>query len=56
MHKIVVKVKRIGGGFGGKETAALKVALPCAVAAMKYSILRLKRNNRKIFALNLLNH
>lgn len=35
MHKIVVRVKRIGGGFGGKESATLKVALPCVVAALK---------------------
>ncbi|VDP18129.1 unnamed protein product [Soboliphyme baturini] len=34
-HKISVKVKRIGGGFGGKETSSLVVALPVAVAARK---------------------
>ncbi|CAJ0935919.1 unnamed protein product, partial [Mesorhabditis belari] len=34
-HKIVVKVKRIGGGFGGKETASPLIAVPCALAAMK---------------------
>lgn len=33
----MVKVKRIGGGFGGKQTAAFIVALPCAVAALKYT-------------------
>lgn len=34
-NKIVSKVKRIGGGFGGKESAALIVTLPTAVAAYK---------------------
>ena len=29
-------MKRIGGGFGGKETAASLVALPVAVAARKH--------------------
>ncbi|XP_050346647.1 xanthine dehydrogenase-like [Nymphalis io] len=32
-HKVVVKVKRIGGGFGGKETRAAVLAIPVAVAA-----------------------
>ncbi|XP_072938679.1 xanthine dehydrogenase-like [Epargyreus clarus] len=34
-HKVVAKVKRIGGGFGGKETRATTLALPVAVAAYK---------------------
>ncbi|KAK3754121.1 hypothetical protein RRG08_024195 [Elysia crispata] len=34
-HKIVVKVKRLGGGFGGKETRNVGVLLPAAVAAIK---------------------
>ncbi|XP_013187119.1 xanthine dehydrogenase [Amyelois transitella] len=34
-HKIVSKVKRLGGGFGGKETRAALLALPVAVAAYK---------------------
>ncbi|GFS04497.1 xanthine dehydrogenase/oxidase [Elysia marginata] len=34
-NKIVVKVKRLGGGFGGKETRNVTVLLPAAVAAMK---------------------
>ncbi|XP_047530210.1 xanthine dehydrogenase-like [Vanessa atalanta] len=32
-HKVVAKVKRIGGGFGGKETRAVVLAIPVAVAA-----------------------
>lgn len=34
-HKVVAKVKRIGGGFGGKETRATTLSLPVAVAAYK---------------------
>lgn len=34
-HKVVSKVKRIGGGFGGKETKSAILALPVAVAAYK---------------------
>lgn len=34
-HKIVSKVKRIGGGFGGKETRASILAVPVAIAAFK---------------------
>lgn len=34
-HKVVSKVKRIGGGFGGKETRPSIVALPVAIAAYK---------------------
>uniref|UniRef100_A0A7G3B8P1 Xanthine dehydrogenase n=1 Tax=Lutzomyia longipalpis TaxID=7200 RepID=A0A7G3B8P1_LUTLO len=34
-HKIVVHVKRIGGGFGGKETRHPLVAIPVAFAAYK---------------------
>lgn len=33
--KITVRVKRIGGGFGGKEIRCLLVALPCVVASNK---------------------
>ena len=32
-NKIVSKVKRIGGGFGGKETRSIQLAAICAVAA-----------------------
>jgi xanthine dehydrogenase molybdopterin-binding subunit B len=32
-HKVFVHVKRIGGGFGGKETAAVIVAVPTAAVA-----------------------
>lgn len=34
-HKVVSKVKRIGGGFGGKETRAAILAVPVAIAAYK---------------------
>ncbi|RVE54764.1 hypothetical protein evm_000531 [Chilo suppressalis] len=34
-HKIISKVKRIGGGFGGKETRAAILALPVAIAAYR---------------------
>ncbi|XP_025104170.1 xanthine dehydrogenase/oxidase-like isoform X3 [Pomacea canaliculata] len=35
LHKVTVRTKRIGGGFGGKELRAPLVALPAAVAAVK---------------------
>ncbi|KAG8531083.1 uncharacterized protein KY384_004440 [Bacidia gigantensis] len=34
-NKIVTKVKRLGGGFGGKETRSVQLAAICAVAAKK---------------------
>lgn len=34
-NKIVSKVKRLGGGFGGKETRSIQLAAICAVAAKK---------------------
>ncbi|KAF2172542.1 hypothetical protein M409DRAFT_17772 [Zasmidium cellare ATCC 36951] len=34
-NKIVSKVKRLGGGFGGKETRSVQLAGICAVAAKK---------------------
>lgn len=34
-NKIVSKVKRLGGGFGGKETRSIQLAGICAVAAKK---------------------
>lgn len=34
-HKVVAKVKRIGGGFGGKECRPALLALPVAIAAYK---------------------
>uniref|UniRef100_A0A1I7XZV4 xanthine dehydrogenase n=1 Tax=Steinernema glaseri TaxID=37863 RepID=A0A1I7XZV4_9BILA len=34
-HKVVVKVKRIGGGFGGKESCCGIFAAPAALAAQK---------------------
>ncbi|XP_025200769.1 xanthine dehydrogenase [Melanaphis sacchari] len=34
-NRVVCKTKRLGGGFGGKETKAFTIAVPCAVAAVK---------------------
>lgn len=33
--RITVKTKRIGGGFGGKESRGMLVSLPCAIAAQR---------------------
>lgn len=35
-NRIVVRVKRLGGGFGGKESRTSLVALPVAFAAHRY--------------------
>ncbi|XP_041988452.1 xanthine dehydrogenase-like [Aricia agestis] len=43
-NKVVTTVKRIGGGFGGKETRANVLAVPVAVAAYK-----LKKPIRAVF-------
>ncbi|XP_030369374.1 xanthine dehydrogenase [Scaptodrosophila lebanonensis] len=34
-HRIVCRAKRLGGGFGGKESRAISVALPVALAAYR---------------------
>lgn len=34
-NRVVAKVKRLGGGFGGKETRSVQVSGICAVAAKK---------------------
>jgi xanthine dehydrogenase/oxidase len=36
-HKVVCRVKRIGGGFGGKETRSVLVSAAAAVAAQKHN-------------------
>lgn len=35
MNKVVIRAKRLGGGFGGKESRAAVVALPVSLAAHK---------------------
>ncbi|KAI9804611.1 MAG: hypothetical protein M1833_006685 [Piccolia ochrophora] len=35
-NKVVAKVKRLGGGFGGKETRSVQLAAICATAAKKH--------------------
>ena len=35
ISRINIRVKRLGGGFGGKETREALVALPVAIAAYK---------------------
>ncbi|ALC47458.1 ry [Drosophila busckii] len=34
-HRIVCRAKRLGGGFGGKESRGISVALPAALAAYR---------------------
>ncbi|XP_046388161.1 xanthine dehydrogenase [Ischnura elegans] len=36
-NRIVCRVKRIGGGFGGKESRGALLALPVAIAALKFN-------------------
>ncbi|GMM27967.1 hypothetical protein DAMA08_006830 [Martiniozyma asiatica (nom. inval.)] len=35
-HRVIAKVKRLGGGFGGKESRAALWSSLCAIAAKKY--------------------
>lgn len=34
-NRVVCRVKRMGGGFGGKETRSVVLCIPVAVAAYK---------------------
>lgn len=36
-HKINARVKRLGGGFGGKESRSVPIACYCALGASKYN-------------------
>ena len=38
MNKVVVKVKRLGGGFGGKETRCTPLIVAAAFAASKVNL------------------
>lgn len=35
-NKVNVRVRRLGGGFGGKETRTTLISIPLAIAANKY--------------------
>ena len=35
-HKVVVRAKRLGGGFGGKESRTVPITAAAAIAAFKH--------------------
>lgn len=37
VNRVVIRVKRLGGGFGGKESRATLLSTVVAVAANKYN-------------------
>lgn len=45
-NKIAVRVKRLGGGFGGKESRSMLLALPVAFAAHRYRHVPIERNKQ----------
>ncbi|EFN79891.1 Xanthine dehydrogenase [Harpegnathos saltator] len=38
INKVNIRVKRLGGGFGGKESRPILLAIPVAVAAHRYKV------------------
>ncbi|KAJ8300722.1 hypothetical protein KUTeg_022241 [Tegillarca granosa] len=38
-NKVTVRVKRLGGGFGGKETRTASIAIPTALAALRLGVM-----------------
>ena len=48
-NKIAVRVKRLGGGFGGKESRSTLLALSVAFAAHRYQSGSFERNKQCIF-------
>jgi len=43
MNRVNVRVKRLGGGFGGKESRSSLLAIPVAFAAHRYVLKLCKR-------------
>ena len=43
-HKVYTRVKRLGGGFGGKKNHCLYISSPAAIAAKKFIKLNLNLN------------
>lgn len=46
-NRVVVRVKRLGGGFGGKESRSTVLSTVVAVAANKYEHFKTMPSNKK---------